>query len=124
NSTGSGLGLYIVKTLLKSYNSEIKFSSKVDEGSNFFFDIDFKIAQIHSENEQTQFFDEIQSKILIVDDNSINLIITQKNVQKIPGCFSETTTHGRKAISLVKEKDYDLVLMDINMPDMDGFEAT
>ncbi len=124
NSTGSGLGLYIVKTLLKSYNSEIKFSSKVDEGSNFYFDIDFKIAQIHSENEQTQFFDEIQSKILIVDDNSINLMITQKNVQKIPGCFSETTKNGRKAISLVKEKDYDLVLMDINMPDMDGFEAT
>lgn len=125
NSTGSGLGLYIVKTLLKSYNSEIKFSSKVNQGSTFYFDIDFKIAQApNNEAQQIKSIDNLQSKILIVDDNSINLMVTQKNVQKIPGCFSETTTHGRKAISLVKEKDFDLVLMDINMPDMDGYEAT
>ncbi|MCK0123745.1 response regulator [Gelidibacter sp. F2691] len=126
NSSGSGLGLYIVKTLLKSYNAEIKFVSKPNEGSTFFFDIDFEIAQVsdkanHQSSTQLQ---DIPTKILVVDDNSINLMVTQKNVEKIPGYLSETATHGKEAICLVKEKDYDLVLMDINMPDMDGFEAT
>lgn len=125
NSTGSGLGLYIVKTLLKSYNSEINFLSKVNEGSTFYFDIDFKISQTPiKDHQKVQFIEDIPSKILIVDDNTINLMVTQKNVQKIPGCFSETATHGKEAICLVKEKDFDLVLMDINMPDMDGYETT
>ncbi|MBA6153526.1 response regulator [Gelidibacter maritimus] len=125
NSTGSGLGLYIVKTLLKSYDAEIKFLSKVNEGSTFYFDIDFEIAAASiQEQEEIESFTDVPSKILIVDDNTINLMVTKKNVEKIPGCFSETATHGREAICLVKDKDFDLVLMDINMPDMDGYEAT
>jgi|GEM_PF-2702781 signal transduction histidine kinase len=125
NSTGSGLGLYIVKTLLKSYNTEIKFLSKVNEGSTFYFDIDFEIAGGTIQDEpQFQPFEDAPSKILIVDDNNINLMVTKKNVERIPGCFSETASHGREAICLVKDKDFDLVLMDINMPDMDGYEAT
>lgn len=126
NSSGSGLGLYIVKTLLKSYNSEIKFLSKPNEGTTFFFDIDFEIAQAADDgNEQANVpIQNSVTKILVVDDNSINLLITQKNVEKIPGHLAETATHGKEAICLVKEKDFDLVLMDINMPDMDGFEAT
>ncbi|WP_299396570.1 response regulator [uncultured Gelidibacter sp.] len=126
NSSGSGLGLYIVKTLLKSYNSEIKFLSKPNEGTTFFFDIDFEIAQAAEDgNHQTHVpMQHSATKILVVDDNSINLLITQKNVEKIPGHMAETATHGKEAICLVKEKDFDLVLMDINMPDMDGYEAT
>lgn len=125
NSSGSGLGLYIVKTLLKSYNAEIKFTSQPNEGSTFYFDIDFDIAVTpNSQNDQTNSFQYIPSKILIVDDNTINLMVTQKNVERIPGYFCETATHGKEAICLVKEKDFDLVLMDINMPDMDGYEAT
>lgn len=125
NSSGSGLGLHIVKTLLKSYNSEIKFTSKPNEGSTFFFDIDFKIAEVKKPSVQPSFpvLDQ-KSKILIVDDNHINLLITQKNVERISGCFSETATRGEEAICLIKEKDFDMVLMDINMPDMDGYEAT
>lgn len=125
NSTGSGLGLYIVKTLLKSYHSEIKFESEPNQGTTFYFDIDFEIAKATRTSMPVVIPTlENPSKILIVDDNTINLMITQKNVERIPGCFCETTTHGREAICLVKEKDFDLVLMDINMPDMDGFEAT
>ncbi|TDU42985.1 phospho-acceptor domain-containing protein [Gelidibacter sediminis] len=126
NSTGSGLGLYIVKTLLKSYNSEINFVSKPNEGSTFYFDIDFEIAQVASKTNQSSIIQlqSIPTKILVVDDNSINLMVTQKNVEKISGFGSDTASNGREAICLVKEKDYDLVLMDINMPDMDGYEAT
>lgn len=125
NSSGSGLGLYIVKTLLKSYNSDIKFESKPDEGSIFYFDINFAIAESLQENDANYNVDSgVPVKILIVDDNTINLLVTQKNVEKIPGCFSETASNGKEAICLIKEKDFDLVLMDINMPDMDGYEAT
>ncbi|TXE09187.1 response regulator [Gelidibacter salicanalis] len=126
NSSGSGLGLYIVKTLLRSYNADIRFLSKPNVGSTFYFDINFEIAQI-IDNENPIIKDQpnaILTKILVVDDNSINLLVTQKNVQKIPGFISDTASHGREAICLVKEKDYDLVLMDINMPDMDGYETT
>lgn len=125
NSSGAGLGLHIVKTLLKSHDSEIKFVSKPNEGSTFYFDIDFEIAEAPSQD--SHLFSPVcdtPTKILVVDDNTINLMVTQKNVEKIPGCTSETASHGKEAICLVKEKDFDLVLMDINMPDMDGFEAT
>ncbi|MGV8813074.1 MAG: response regulator [Gelidibacter sp.] len=125
NSSGSGLGLYIVKTLLKSYNAQIEFTSKPNEGSNFFFEINFEIAELPKSNGQlTPTALDTPSKILIVDDNHINLLVTQKNVEKIPGYFCETATRGKEAICLVKEKDFDMVLMDINMPDMDGYEAT
>ena len=125
NSSGSGLGLYIVKTLLKSYNSEIKFNSKPNEGSTFFFEIDFEISESQTPtSQQTEPLQDTPSKILIVDDNQINLLVTQKNVERIPGYFCETATCGKEAISLVKQKDFDIVLMDINMPDMDGYEAT
>ena len=125
NSSGSGLGLYIVKTLLKSYNAEIKFVSKTNEGSTFYFDIDFEISKApRKQDQRTDHFENIPSKILVVDDNTINLMITKKNIERLLGYFCETTTHGSEAICLVKEKDFDLVLMDINMPDMDGYEAT
>lgn len=124
NSSGSGLGLHIVKTLLKSHNAEIKFISKPNEGSTFYFDIDFEIAEPPSEHNHHLQSSDVPIKILVVDDNTINLMVTQKNVEKIPGYISESATHGKEAICLVKEKDFDLVLMDINMPDMDGFEAT
>ncbi|MBJ7882177.1 response regulator [Gelidibacter salicanalis] len=125
NSSGSGLGLYIVKTLLKSYNADIKFLSKPNEGSTFYFDIDFEIAKSLEEiYHQSAQLNDTPTKVLVVDDNTINLMITQKNVEKIPGYMSGTATNGKEAICLVKEKDFDLVLMDINMPDMDGFEAT
>lgn len=123
NSSGSGLGLYIVKTLLKSHNADIKFSSKPKEGSVFYFDINFEIADAPYSTEDPS-LQNTPLKILVVDDNTINLMVTQKNVEKIPGCTSETASNSKEAICLVKEKDFDLVLMDINMPDMDGFEAT
>ncbi|MEM6515996.1 MAG: response regulator [Bacteroidota bacterium] len=125
NSSGSGLGLYIVKTLLKSHDSDIDFVSEPNVGSNFYFTVRFDLCEnpankIKAPNKAKI----IEHHVLIVDDNKINLLITKKNVEKIPGYTCETASNGRQALSMVKEKDYDLVLMDINMPDMDGFEVT
>ncbi|MEM5563828.1 response regulator [Psychroserpens sp. AS72] len=125
NSRGSGLGLYIVKTLLKSHNTDIDFTSTKGIGSTFFFDATFKIVKNHTEDSKTPISQEnTEAHILIVDDNKINLLVTKKNIERIEGHSCETTSNGRQSISIVKENNFDLVLMDINMPDMDGFEVT
>ncbi|WP_189702608.1 response regulator [Subsaximicrobium wynnwilliamsii] len=125
NSSGSGLGLYIVKTLLKSHGTEIDFVSKPNKGSSFFFNVTFDLCEkpetvAHHEDLEAR----IDNHVLIVDDNKINLLITKKTLERIPGCTCETASNGKEAISLVKQKDFDMVLMDINMPEMDGFEVT
>lgn len=125
NSRGSGLGLYIVKTLLKSHNTDIDFTSIKGIGSTFFFDATFKTLKNHTEDVNTHIPQENKdAHVLVVDDNKINLLITKKNIERIEGHSCETTSNGRQSISIVKENNYDLILMDINMPDMDGFEVT
>jgi len=124
NSSGSGLGLYIVKTLLESHNAEIDFVSTPNEGTKFFFDITFNIAEALEKRNSSKLKPSKEIHVLIVDDNKINLLISKKNIEKIEGFYAETISNGKEAISMVKQKAYDLVLMDINMPDMDGFEAS
>ncbi|TXE19337.1 response regulator [Psychroserpens burtonensis] len=125
NSRGSGLGLYIVKTLLKSHNTDIDFISEKGKGSTFFFEATFEISRNNKEDLSTiNSLHNTEAHILVVDDNKINLLITKKNIEKIKGHTCETTSNGRQSISIVKDKNFDLILMDINMPDMDGFEVT
>src|SRR5258708_14026028 len=62
-------------------------------------------------------------RVLIVDDNPINLIVARKMVQNF-GAEVTTTDSGKSAIKLVKEKEFDLVLMDIQMPELDGHATT
>jgi signal transduction histidine kinase/ActR/RegA family two-component response regulator len=124
NSSGSGLGLYIVKTLLKSHNSDIDFISTPNKGTCFFFEITFKLSVSEEDKSTPSLLVLRDMHVLIVDDNKINLLITKKNIEKIDGYSCQTVTNGKEAISLVKEKDFDLILMDINMPDMDGYEVT
>ncbi|RCW93972.1 response regulator [Winogradskyella arenosi] len=126
NSSGSGLGLHIVKTLLESHNSEIDFTSAPNKGTCFFFEITFDLITVASENKKvlTTVTPSKDMRILVVDDNKINLLITKKNIEKIEGYTCETVSNGKEAISIVKRMDFDLILMDINMPDMDGYEVT
>ncbi|MBU2927750.1 response regulator [Winogradskyella psychrotolerans] len=124
NSSGSGLGLYIVKTLLQSHNSDIDFVSTPNEGTCFFFEITFQLSIVIENQLKIAVLPKREMHVLIVDDNKINLLITKKNIEKIEGYSCQTISNGREAISIVKEKDFDLILMDINMPDMDGYEVT
>jgi len=124
NSSGSGLGLYIVKTLLESHNADIDFISTPNEGTCFFFDIKFRLSKGLEQRIGASILPKRDVRVLVVDDNKINLLITQKNIEKINGFSCETIANGREAISLVKQKDFDMILMDINMPDMDGYEVT
>ena len=128
NYQGTGLGLSIVKNLVDLFGSEIELISDEGLGSKFAFNIAFKIDEEAKANEEKKSFKErlLENKgrrILIVEDNKINQIVTT-NILKKENFISDVVENGLLAVEAVKEKDYDLILMDLNMPVMDGFQAT
>ncbi len=123
---GTGLGLSIVKKLLDLHDSSIALESIPGKGSKFSFVIKFDLEFSKSLNTLDKDFfigDNSDYTILIVEDNKINQIVT-KNVLKREHFKSEIANDGLEAVAMVKEKEYDLILMDLNMPNMDGIEAT
>ncbi|MFO8147379.1 MAG: response regulator [Bacteroidota bacterium] len=133
NYQGTGLGLPIVKKLLNLFKSEIHLESIEGEGSVFSFEIEFKKGGLNkSENEiagtigSNLVFSETEGlgkHILIVDDNRINQVVTQRILeQKSFSC--DLSDNGLDSIEKIKNKNYDLVLMDLNMPGISGLEAT
>ncbi len=125
---GTGLGLPIVSKLLKLSGSKINLISNPGEGSNFFFTLQLRIMPTESYNEKIEqiVVDEevlAQQKILIVDDNAINRIVTERILSR----YNVTTgiaENGQEAIDKVQKEHFDLILMDINMPVMNGLDAT
>ncbi len=61
--------------------------------------------------------------VLVVEDNLINQIVTKDSLEKL-GCFVDTAASGNEALVLAEKQDYDFIIMDIQMPDMDGYETT
>lgn len=128
NYQGTGLGLPIVKKLLKLFGSKIKLDTKEGEGSSFSFTIDFGID--HTKAEVPVIEDDLdqlalhgKKRILIVDDNRINQVVTKRILEK-KDFECEVAGDGTTAIEMVRESNYDLVLMDVNMPGISGLEAT
>jgi len=79
------------------------------------------IEEINVGHDQQQRMDPV--RILVVDDNEINQVVACKFLEKL-GCATYTANNGREAIEALKQRDYDAVLMDCEMPEMDGFTAT
>ncbi len=126
NYQGSGLGLPIVRKLLELSNSEIHVESKLGEGSVFSFDLTYDILNKAYKKETVQTLDTKNLKnkrILIVEDNRINQTVTLKILER-EGVICEIAENGEIAIEMEKKSNYDLILMDINMPVMNGLEAT
>ena len=127
---GTGLGLSIVKNLLSLLGSEIELKSDLGEGSTFAFQLKFEAKEVENQLnnspriEAEPLEDKLDGKnILIVEDNKINQMITRKILEK-QGVTCEVADNGTIAIEKTKEKDYDLILMDIHMPGISGIEAT
>ena len=122
---GTGLGLAITKKLLKLFKSDIQVQSREGEGTTFYFSIDFeKINQNDIDTELKHQADAFSGKkVLIVDDNEINILIV-KRILTNWGLENDVAANGEEAISKVMHNNYDIILMDINMPGLDGFETT
>lgn len=126
NLDGTGLGLSVVKYLLHNLDTEIKVKSESGKGSKFYFylNVDGKItsttaSKIDSIDQEIQF---IKRKILIAEDNKISQAITKKMVTAL-GHECVVCDNGLETLNAAKEEDFDLVLMDLNMPVMDGIES-
>lgn len=123
---GTGLGLAITKRLLELQNSRIEVKSQVGLGSSFSFVLLFGIGdkpESKPVSHITKHAHWKQAQLLLVEDNEVNIIVASKFL-KSWGLQPDYARNGSEALEKVKEKNYDLVLMDIQMPVMDGFEAT
>ena len=124
---GTGLGLTIVKKLVKVLGGKIKLTSEEGKGSTFSFTLPFKIAEsLEKASDKTVNYDEEQfkcKKILLVEDNKINQMITKKMLEN-KGIFCIIIDNGESAVKLMHNHEYDLVLMDVHLPGINGTEAT
>ena len=127
---GTGLGLSIVKNLLELLNSKINLESQLGKGSKFWFNINLNVPEEFSEdkNPNNIIYDvdyvALENKfVLVVEDNKINQMITKKILEKNKmKCL--VADNGMDAIKMVKENNFDVILMDIHMPGISGIEAT
>ena len=126
---GTGLGLTIVKKLIKILGGHIKLKSVVGEGSSFSFQLEFQISpEQESQMEKKSMIKYnanklINKKILLVEDNKINQMITKKMLDN-KGIICEIIDNGEDAIDLLKTNTFDLVLMDVHLPGINGTIAT
>ncbi|KAA3622840.1 MAG: response regulator [Flavobacterium sp.] len=124
---GSGLGLPIVKKILDLYGSEISLVSEPGKGTEVGFELCYEPLpeKIKKTNSTKKYGKNVFSnkEILVVDDNKINLLVTSKFLS-LHGAKVATAESGKLAIAMAKEKNFAAILMDINMPEINGFEAT
>lgn len=123
---GSGLGLAISQNLVELMGGKISVESKLEEGSTFQVNIPFKLSNIEASDINNDKISDInfsELKVLVVDDNNINILVLTKLLENL-GVKSEQTNDGISAVKMAKNKNYQLIFMDIHMPQMDGYEAT
>lgn len=124
---GTGLGLSIVKRLIELFDSEIHLESKQGEGTEF----SFTVALEHNPEKTREIINNIDVdltsgqlyEVLVVEDNKINQMVTRKILEN-NNFKCQVVDDGLAAIALLQRKEFDIVLMDINMPVINGFETT
>lgn len=126
---GTGLGLSITKSIVQLLGSKIELESEVGQGAKFSFNVELEIDKkkksILDANRFKKIDGDTDSKfnILIAEDNKINQIVT-KNLLIGQNYSCEVVNNGAEAVEKMKLNNYDLILMDINMPIMNGYDAT
>jgi PAS domain S-box-containing protein len=123
---GTGLGLAIVKQLVEPQGGTISVKSKIDEGSTFSFTLSFQKtkAQAETDEEVMELDTEVTDiKVLVVEDIPLNQLLMKTLLDDF-GFERDIASNGRIAIEKLQAKSYDVILMDLQMPEMNGFEAT
>ncbi len=124
---GTGLGLTICKKIVELMGSSIKVESEIGRGSVFSFHLLMPVSQSEAKKGKNitdhKNFNLNAARILLVEDNIINQIIAKKFIHRW-GAIVDTAENGLEAVKKINEKRYDVVLMDLQMPVMDGYKAS
>ncbi len=128
---GTGLGLFIAHRLVQMMGGELKVKSKLGEGTEFYFALDLpavaEAALVESRCEKgMENYSEVKFKglsCLVVEDNAVNRKIMLKQLE-ICGCNCDWTEDGYAAVEMCRQKQYELIFMDYNLPGQNGSDAT
>lgn len=125
---GTGLGLAITKNLVSLMGGKISIESELHQGTNFTISLPLHIASTEEiieddqqEQQRTSF--DPATRILVVDDHPVNLLFLSSLLQKFGFKDCDEASSGQEALKSCHAKEYDLILMDCQMPDMDGYET-
>jgi two-component system aerobic respiration control sensor histidine kinase ArcB len=119
SATGTGIGLAICQQMVSLMNGDISVSSVIGEGTCFTVDLPLGISK---KPIQVETLKVTGLQILLVEDIELNVMVAKALLEKL-GQYVDVAITGNEAITMAREKQYDLILLDIQLPDMNGFEV-
>lgn len=129
-NVGTGLGLAIAKMAIERLGGELRLESALGKGSRFYFDIDLSpdvdvdvVEDASADHVPMRAATSGKTNVLLVDDNQVNRTLMARMVERL-GHHVDTASDGREAVEMATATHYDLILMDVSMPVMNGLEAT
>lgn len=124
---GTGLGLSIVKRIINAMGSDIVLQSEIGKGTSFNFELEFyRVSNdvIEQKEDCKGLHRKLKDKrVLVVDDNKINQLVTKKILSQFE-MISTIVSSGIEAIEVMQNQSFDCVLMDLHMPELDGYQTT